>query len=137
MVKRAEDMTSPRQPRREKLPLEVVLSRAVVLGITPSRALFLTSCPHGTKTTWKTDRHPIVTTDEQIVEAARLGLSLQDASDMLNLSIEFLQATGYTFPEQTEVRILSTATVHTLMAVVEAKGNRFRDRGSLPKPPNA
>jgi hypothetical protein len=49
---------------------------------------------------------------------------------MLNLSIEFLQATGYTFPEQTEVRILSTATVHTLMAVVEAKGNRFRERNA-------
>jgi len=136
MVKHAE-MTTPQQTRREKLPVDVVLSRAAVLGISPSRALFLTACPYGTKVTWDTDRHPVVTTDEQIAEAARLGLSLQDASAMLNLSVEFLQATGYAFPEKTEVRILSTATVHTLMAVVEAKGNRFRKRRSLPKPPNA
>lgn len=129
MVKHAE-MTSPRQPRREKLPLEVVLSRAVVLGITPSRALFLTSCPHGTKTTWNTDRHPVVTTDEQIAEAARIGLTIQDASVMLNLSIEFLQATGYSFPEESEVRLLTTSSVHSLMAVVEAKGKRFRKRKS-------
>ena len=129
MVKHAE-MTSPRQPRREKLPLEVVLSRAVVLGITPSRALFLTSCPHGTKTTWNTDRHPVVTTDEQIAEAARLGLSIDDAARMLNLSTDFLRATGYAFAEKTEIRILTTASVHTLMAVVHAKGNRFRKRKS-------
>ena len=127
MVRHAE-MPTPRQPRKEKLPIEAVLSRAVVLGITPSRALFLTSCPHGTKTTWKVDRHPIVTTDDQIVEAARLGLSIEDASRMLNLSVDFLRATGYAFPEKSEVRILTTATVHTLMAVVEAKGNRFRKR---------
>jgi hypothetical protein len=127
MVKHAE-MTSPRQPRREKLPLEVVLSRGVVLGITPSRALFLTSCPHGTKTTWNTDRHPVVTTDEQIAEAARIGLTIQDASVMLNLSVEFLEATGYAFAKASEVRLLTTSSVHTLMAVVEARGNRFRKR---------
>jgi hypothetical protein len=127
MVKHAE-MTTPRNPERQKLPVDVVLSRAAVLGISPSRALFLTACPHGTKVTWDTDRHPIVTTDEQIAEAARIGLSLQDASETLNLSVEFLQATGYAFPETTEVRILSTATLHSLMAVVQAKGNRFRKR---------
>ena len=127
MVKHAE-MTTPRQPRKEKLPIEVVLSRAAVLGISPSRAVFLTACPHGTKVTWDTDRHPVVTTDEQIAEAARIGLSIEDASRTLNLSVEFLRATGYSFAEQTEIRILSTGTLHTLMAVVQPRGNRFRKR---------
>ena len=127
MVKHAE-MTTPRQPRKEKLPIEVVLSRAAVLGISPSRAVFLTACPHGTKVTWDTDRHPVVTTDEQIAEAARIGLSIEDASRTLNLSVDFLRATGYSFAEQTEVRILSTGTLHTLMAVVQPRGNRFRKR---------
>ena len=127
MVKHAE-MTTPRQPRKEKLPIEVVLSRAAVLGISPSRAVFLTACPHGTKVTWDTDRHPVVTTDEQIAEAARIGLSIEDASRTLNLSVDFLRATGYSFAEQTEIRILSTGTLHTLMAVVQPRGNRFRKR---------
>lgn len=127
MVKFNDDMagTTVGGRAKDKLPTEEILRRAVILGIAPSRALFLSSCPHHSKVTHK---DPIVTFHEQIVEACRLGLSVRAAAPMLGMSEQALLDTCLPFAESSEIRILTTAKNHNLMAPEQPKGRRFRRR---------
>jgi len=96
------DMVCINETRRRLTFVE----RAIVLGISYERAVFLSACASNaaTKAAAKNAINipydPIV----QLREAARLGISARDTAEMMGMSYEDVVATNFNFPRRSKGR---------------------------------
>ena len=112
---------SPDHPK----PFDYELRR-VILGLSPERAAFLSSCAHQGFERDETTRHIPYSDEPLIREAARIGISLKDTATMMGMTNEQVAAYGFTFVPKTLKYNPPGVSVHNLFTEDHEQPHKIR-----------